>query len=206
MTNIVLLRHGQSEANVSRDFACLFDTPLSPLGRQQAEAVADYLVGRVPVTRIYASPLSRATDTARPTAERLGLSITPDAGLIEIDAGDWENKPSAELAEKDEMFRRWYTDLTAVTCPGGESVKELYDRVTETLLRLARKHDGETLLLASHWTPIAAMLAFARGAGFLGMREPIHIHNASLHFLRFEEDKLTLEHPFFTEHLTTATE
>ena len=79
MTRIILVRHGQSEANLAHRWAAgATDTKLTALGKKQAELLADYLTAHERIDAIYASPLSRATDTVRPTAERLGLSVIPE--------------------------------------------------------------------------------------------------------------------------------
>ncbi|MBQ3064152.1 MAG: histidine phosphatase family protein [Clostridia bacterium] len=205
MTKIILVRHGQSESNVLHHFACQFDSPLSPLGRRQAVAVADYLVPRVHIDKIYASTVSRTQDTVRPTAERLGLPIHPDAGLLEIDAGKWDNVPTAELKATDPSFLLWGTDMEHVQCPDGENMQELFDRVNSTVYRLARENEGKTILLASHWTPVCAVITAAHGGGVADMMQYNTITNASLHFFRFEDDKLIPETVFVTEHLNEVT-
>ena len=191
MTKIILVRHGQSEANVSRHFACRTDTPLSPLGKKQAEALATYLPSAFQIDKIYASPLSRTKNTVLPTATVLGLPVLEDAGLLEIDAGRWENVHTSILKEdKSSGFDLWQTDVGHATCPDGESVAELFDRVVGTVLRLAAENEGKTLLIASHWTPIHALLTFAKGKGFLDMQESNFIPNASVHVLTFEDGTL----------------
>ena len=99
MTTVIFIRHGQSDCNLTRHFAGQIDAKLTDLGRAQAQSAAKALQ-KFPITRIYASPLSRATNTAKPTAELLGLEITPEPGLCEIAAGAWEGLAYEEIAEK----------------------------------------------------------------------------------------------------------
>ena len=205
MTKIILVRHGQSESNVSHHFACQFDSPLSPLGKKQAVAVAEYLVPRYHIDKIYASTVSRTRDTVQPTAERLGLPIHPEAGLLEIDAGKWENRPTADLRANDPAFLLWGTDMAHVQCPDGESMQEMFARANETVRRIARENEGKTLLLASHWTPVCAIVTAAHGGGVGDMMRYPEIYNASLHILRFENDTLTPEEVFITSHLEGLT-
>ena len=205
MTKIILVRHGQSESNVTHHFACHFDSPLSPLGRRQADAVADYLLPRYKIDRIYASTVSRTQDTVRPTAIRLGLPITPDAGLLEIDAGEWENRPTADLKANDKNFLLWGVAMEQVRCPGGESMQELFARTNEAVRRIARENEGKTILLASHWTPVCAILTAAHGKTERDMLQFNNILNASLHILRFEDEKLIPEEICITSHLEGLT-
>ena len=203
MTTLILVRHGQSEANVSRHFACRTDTPLSPLGKQQAQALAAYLPQHFKIDKIYASTLSRTRDTVLPTAAALGLPVFEDAGLLEIDAGRWENVHTSILKEdKTSGFDLWQTDVGSIKCPDGESVAELFDRVVGTVLRLAAENEGKTLLRASHWTPIHALLTFAKGKTVKDMQESdFIIPNASLHVLTFENGRLTPVALGIVEHL-----
>lgn len=205
MTKIILVRHGQSESNVSHHFACHFDTPLTALGRRQAEAVAAYLVPRFEIDKIYASTVSRTQDTVRPTAVRLGLPIHTDAGLLEIDAGEWDNRPTAELRANCPDFLLWGMDMERVQCPGGENMHQLFERANKTVQRIARENEGKTLLLASHWTPICAIVTTAHGGGIADMLRFPQITNASLHIFRFEDDRLIPEEVMITSHLENIT-
>ena len=202
MTTIILVRHGQSEANVSKHFACRTDTPLSPLGKAHAEALARYLPTRFHIDKIFASPLSRTKNTVLPTAKALGLPVHEEAGLIEVDAGDWENvHTSILLADKDCGFDKWLTNVGDVTCPNGESVKDLFERVVGTVCRLSEEHEGQTLLLGTHWTPLHALLTYADGKSAADMVEGAHIVNASIHVLRYENGTLTPVEVGITDHL-----
>ena len=205
MTKIILVRHGQSESNVLHHFACHFDSPLSALGRRQAAAVAEYLVPRFHIDKIYASTVSRTQDTVRPTAERLGLPIHTDAGLLEINCGTWENKPTAELRAHHPEFLLWGTDMASVQCPGGESMTELFARVNDTVCRIARENEGKTLLLASHWTPVCAVITAAHGGTPADMMRFGNVPNASLHLLSFENGRLVPEKIAITSHLEDIT-
>ena len=73
MTTLIFVRHGQSKYNRSRKFTGQQDAPLTMLGREQAERTAIYL-DRFPITRIYASDLIRAVQTAEPTVMRFRAS------------------------------------------------------------------------------------------------------------------------------------
>lgn len=76
---MIFLRHGQSEFNLlfsqTRRDPGIVDPKLTPLGHQQAEAAAETLAGR-DIRRIVVSPYTRAIQTARPVARRLGLPLT----------------------------------------------------------------------------------------------------------------------------------
>ena len=78
MTEIIIIRHGETEWNQTGRFQGHSDVPLSETGRAQAEALGRNL-GLDHVDAIYASDLTRAIETAAPLAARFGLTVTPDA-------------------------------------------------------------------------------------------------------------------------------
>ena len=90
MTKLLIIRHGQSQANLDGIFVGHVDSPLSDLGKQQAEVTADFIVSNYHVDAVYASDLERAFYTGKTVADRLGLPITAVRGMREIFAGDWK--------------------------------------------------------------------------------------------------------------------
>ena len=205
MTRIILVRHGQSEANLARRWAAgATDAKLTALGLRQAELLADYLTAHEQIDAVYASPLSRATDTVRPTAERLGLSVFPEEGLREIFGGIWEDQPVAVLRTDPRTkpdFDIWESDLARCRCTEGESVAELYERAVATVLRLAAENEGKTLLLGSHWTPVTSILTHAAFGDVSHIKESPSPHNASISILRYENGTLVAERQNFIDHL-----
>lgn len=145
MTTILLLRHGQSVSNLARTFTGQMDIPLTALGYRQAQAAAQYLRG-VHFDAIYASPLVRALDTARPIAKALGLAIQTDPDLMEACFGDWEGK---KIDEEREAYNLWKTDPDFFP-PKGESMRCVRDRAGRAMDRIAAQNEGKTVLVATH--------------------------------------------------------
>ena len=202
MTRLILIRHGQSEANKGIWWAGHTDAPLSEVGREQAAAAARYLRANEQIDIAYSSDLSRAMETARPTAEAFGLPVIPDKGLREIFSGKWEGITFAEINEKyGEDRERWFTDLANACCTGGETIAQLYERVVATVTRIAEENDGKTVLIAAHWTPILAMICHALGrdpAEIGDCPEPV---NASIQILSFENGQFRPVMLNITDHL-----
>jgi probable phosphoglycerate mutase len=111
---------------------------------------------------VYASPLERTVETARPIARALGVAVSRERGLLECDFGDWTGSRLALLARKREwsQVQRWPSGFRF---PGGESFSEMQTRVTGTLCRLAERHRGATVVAVSHADPIKAAVADAAG-------------------------------------------
>jgi probable phosphoglycerate mutase len=98
MTRILLVRHGQSTWNAEGRWQGRADPPLSDLGRRPAEVAAG-AARDAGVTRIVASPLRRAHQTATIVAGAIGVPLDPDARLQERDAGDWTGRTRAEIED-----------------------------------------------------------------------------------------------------------
>ena len=151
---MILMRHGQSEFNLhftaTRRDPGITDPRLTPLGQTQAEAAADALRGQG-ITRILASPYTRALQTAAPTARALGLPVQVHAGVREryhfkCDIGS----SPAELAAAwpDHAFGHldevWWPSST-------ESEASVEARAAAFRAEMADDPEAATTLVVSHW-------------------------------------------------------
>lgn len=190
MTRLILVRHGRSEANLKNTFAGYTDAALSDLGKRQAEAVADHLAATEHIDAVYASDLSRAVDTALPTAKRFGLTVKTDKDLREIFAGVWENMTFEDILEQYHADRvRWIEDLGNSYCTGGETVKEVAARVERALVRIAKENDGRTVMIAAHWTPIYCAFCLATNTPLEKIRTLPSPLNCAVSLFTYENDK-----------------
>lgn len=136
---------------------------LADEGRAQAEAVATRIAElRRPPAAVYASPLERAVETARPIAAALGLRVRTERGLLECDFGQWTGAKLATLRRRREWRQVQYLP-SSFTFPGGESFADMQHRMTGTIDRLAHHHLGETFVAVSHADPIKALAAAVAG-------------------------------------------
>lgn len=146
MTEILLVRHGQSVWNAQGRWQGQADPPLSALGRRQAEAAAEHLATQEPFDGIATSTLQRATTTASVIADRLGhgppLAI---ADLAERSAGEWSGLTRAEIDDRYPGYlgSRRYP-------PGYEHDDELLTRIKRGLGDVVTKLDGDRLLVVAH--------------------------------------------------------
>jgi probable phosphomutase (TIGR03848 family) len=176
---LVLLRHGRTTANVSGTLAGW--TPgvhLDERGQEQAAAVAARL-STLPIAHIATSPLERCQETAAAVAAvggpppKAGQPRTPRPAPVaderwgECQYGDWTGQPLSTLA-KDPLWKVVQAHASAVTFPGGESLRAVQARVVdaarETNARVAADHgDGAVWVAVSHGDVIKALLADALG-------------------------------------------
>jgi broad specificity phosphatase PhoE/ribonuclease HI len=187
LTRLLLLRHGQTELSVQRRYSGRGNPALNGMGRQQAQAAARYLAHRGGIAAVLCSPLERAYDTASAAAEALSLDVCVDDDLIETDFGAWEGLTFAEAAQRDpELHRRWLRD-TSTAPPGGESFDDVSVRVRRARERIIADHQGATVLVVSHVTPIKTLLRLALDAG-PGILYRLHLDLASLSIAEFYSD------------------
>lgn len=175
---LYLVRHGETEWNRLHRIQGRTDIPLNDTGRRQARATADLLATR-DWDAVVASPLSRAVETARIIAARLGLPepATVDA-IAERNYGKAEGMTDADL--------RW--DFPGDTpVPGRESREEVAARALPALIEIAEAHPDESVIVVSHGGVIRSVLAAIDPDADFGM-----ITNGSVHSFRYEDGALTL--------------
>jgi probable phosphoglycerate mutase len=168
VTVILLARHGETDWNSERRWQGHADRPLNDAGREQARDLAETLADRA-IDVVYSSDLMRAHETALIVAEQLGLPVEVDAGLREVDVGDWSGRVHTEIEEIDPAgYRRWQEGGKGWN--GGESYQEMGERVVAAVLRLAARHPGQTVLIVTHGGSIRACRATAAGLDYAASR------------------------------------
>ena len=147
---LTIVRHGQTSANVDGVWHGSTNTPLTDHGHRQAAAVAAHIeANHREITHVYASPLDRAHHTAQAIAEPLGLTPVLDTELVEYDLGEWEGLPFRTLFEEKKLFENMRDD-PHYNPYGGESPKQVGDRLAGALRRISDRHPGDRVVVVSH--------------------------------------------------------
>lgn len=147
--HLYLARHGETDLNAQMRYQGSTDRPLNELGWSQARLLAE----RVPpqVSRIVASPLLRAQQTASLVAQARGLPIVTLTEFRERDFGVFEALNLAETQlQYPELYARRIAQQWDEAPPGGETIREVVARVQDGLLRLETDYGGESVLLVAH--------------------------------------------------------
>ena len=185
-THIYMVRHGESEGNKRRVFLGHSDLGLSEKGKLQAEKTAEYL-SKIHADVIYSSDLSRAYETGLPTAKIKKLDIIKSERLREIFAGKWENQGYEYLFEKyAEDYGRFRNDIGNARCTDGESVRELQERIVDEIKRIVSEHQGESIFIFTHATPIRAARARFEGWDIEQMKDYPFPSNASATHIEYD--------------------
>jgi broad specificity phosphatase PhoE len=134
------------------------DSPLTERGREQATLVAAYVRQNFADARaVYASHLRRARETAQAIADVLGHEVRVDADLAEFDLGTWEGKTFRELHDHHKLWDRMRDDPHYAP-HGGESPRQVVDRLVAALRRVAAAHPGERVIVVSHGGALSMVL------------------------------------------------
>ncbi len=164
VTKLYLVRHGQSAGNAEGRFGGQGPTPLSDLGRTQAEITARHLASEG-IDAIYSSDLERAVQTAEPLAELLNLSVNATKAFRERNVGVLEGLTFNESRENHpkDFFALVNRNVHHVITRG-ESYRHLLRRATTELWDILRRHQGERVAIFSHTGAICFMTLHLMGA------------------------------------------
>ncbi|MEE8318999.1 MAG: histidine phosphatase family protein [Dehalococcoidales bacterium] len=150
MTEIRLIRHGETGWNAAELFRGRADIALNENGLRQAELLAEYFKDEK-IDAIYSSPLERARKTAEIIAGRHELEVKNTGGLIDIDFGEWQGLSRQEVKDRyGELYATWINHPDRVKFPGGESLGEVRQRAREFVDKLVAEYEGKTVALVSH--------------------------------------------------------
>ncbi len=167
--HVLLLRHGQTDANAGGVLQGWRPTPLNPAGHAQARRLAERLATFTPpVRRLVSSDLVRARQTAETIAATLGLDPTFDPAWRERGLGEMEGQTVGE-------WETWRAASGEVNPPGAEPVPAFQARARDGLLDLPRAYAGQSpVAVVTHGGTIRSILRlFADGSLRLADGQPV---------------------------------
>ncbi len=200
MTKIVLIRHGQTTWNTNGKYQGRTDVPLSEEGVAQARALAE----KFPLEHldgIHASDLMRAMVTAECIGERFHLAVQPEKAFRELSFGKWEGLTYAEIVARwPEAMENFHFHPDRLEIPGGETIQELQERVTERLREIVGENEGKTVAIVAHGAVIRAAICDALSIPlhrFWSIRQ----FNTAVNIVSYEDGWSTVELMNSTAHL-----
>ena len=162
-TTLVLVRHGVTPHTVEKRFSgglASANPGLSDDGRDQVRATAAWLSPLAPsVDAVIASPVRRARESADIVAATLEIPLSEEPGFAEMEFGAWDGMTFAEVAEKHPGDLEAWMGSMDVAPGGGESFRQVEKRVMAALERVLEEHEGQTVVVVSHVTPIKILVA-----------------------------------------------
>ena len=200
MTRLLLVRHGETEWNAAHRWQGHTDTPLSQLGRRQAELLRERLA-REPLVAAYASDLSRAWDTATTALAGRDVPLTPRPALREIYLGDWQGLTTPEIEQRWPGQLARYFNADADARPGGgETRQEMQARIAGAVQEIAAAHPEGQVLIVSHGGALRGLACWALDAPTSSSGR-FEVDNCALSILELRPDRPLLVRWNDTSHL-----
>jgi broad specificity phosphatase PhoE len=164
MTELILVRHGQTDWNLARRYQGQQDIPLNAEGLRQAHALTTLLSAEV-FDAIYSSDLKRALQTAQILLDDRNIPLITDTRLREIGFGDWEGELFREMFTKyPERFALSRNDPAIIMAPSGESVAQVAERTSAIADEITRLYPSGRVLIVTHGMALATLVCRARGS------------------------------------------
>ncbi|HSJ55691.1 MAG TPA: histidine phosphatase family protein [Anaerolineae bacterium] len=202
--HLLLIRHGESVANAEKRMQGQFDSPLSDEGRAQARALGRRLRAEGwEIDAIYASDLSRASETAEILGQMLDLPVCLDPRLREYDAGVLNGLTWDEIdARYPDLWREMRASPVWVPIPGEEGPGVFVDRLAALVADVrAHHHDGQSIALVGHGASLGALISHLLGIDTRSKPQPFRLGNASLSLLEFTPRGVRVSRLNDTSHL-----
>jgi 2,3-bisphosphoglycerate-dependent phosphoglycerate mutase len=191
MTELVVIRHGETDLNRAGSFQGQIDIGLNEHGFEQARKLAQRLANES-FDALYTSDLIRTRQTAEPLASHLSLLINPLIGLREQHFGELEGRTLSSVKEEmPDLWETWLLFQADFAVPGGESVRQFSVRVLSTVFGLADRHPGQRLLLVAHGGVLDMLYRHARGFSLDGPRI-CSIPNTGINRLSVDEQSIRI--------------
>lgn len=193
MTEIWLVRHGETPWNVERRVQGWEDIGLNENGIEQAQSLARHmkklLEGGTQLDAIYSSDLKRAHHTASIVADAIGLPLMVEPGIRERHFGVLQGLIFHEMEQhQPEAARVWRSRDPDAELPEGESLGVFHRRVVDALNALSLKHAGKRVMVVSHGGAMDIIWRHASQVGLQATREA-PLLNASLNRLRVSPER-----------------
>ncbi|HUH08078.1 MAG TPA: histidine phosphatase family protein [Egibacteraceae bacterium] len=175
MTTLVLIRHATTAATGKR-LGGRTPAELDDAGRAQADALAERLAD-VPFKAVYASPLPRAMQTAAALAASRRIDVQPCEGLLELEFGDWTDRPLKSLA-RTKLWPAIQGVPSTVGFPDGETFRQAQLRAVDAVEELVDRHPRDAVAAVSHADVIKMVVAYYLGMP-LDVFQRLHVAPAS---------------------------
>jgi probable phosphoglycerate mutase len=151
LLTIHLVRHGETLATREHRLCGQSDCALSERGRRQSAAIVESCAAGGDGRAVYTSPLSRCRSMAEAVAERLGIPLSVENDLLEIDHGEWDGRLEVEIKESEPEAYGDYCDHPGIfAAPGGENGFQVAARALPVVERIRAAHQAGGVLVVSH--------------------------------------------------------
>ena len=192
MTELLFIRHGETDWNRQQRFQGQIDVPLNALGHAQAARLAGRL-GAEPWDLMIASDLTRTRETAAPLAEAWQATPHLDAGFREQSFGVLEGLDVPTIKrEHPALWTEWLEHRADFQLPGGESLRRFHRRVFDAVEATVARHAGARIAVVTHGGVLDMLWRTANALPLDGLRR-CEIPNTGLNRLRWVDGRLVID-------------
>ncbi|HIJ74156.1 MAG TPA: histidine phosphatase family protein [Candidatus Hydrogenedentes bacterium] len=190
-TQVVVVRHGETEWNLEGRLQGHLDSPLTEKGVAQARALADRLEGQA-FDVLYSSDLGRAYHTAEIIGNKIGVDVTTDKRLRERHLGIFQGRTWREIEETSpDEYALYMGSGPDYVIPEGESARQRFDRTIACLEDVACSHPGATVLVVAHGGVLNGLFRHTLGIPLEASRR-FKLWNAGINTFYYEDGAWTL--------------
>jgi 2,3-bisphosphoglycerate-dependent phosphoglycerate mutase len=191
MTDLIFIRHGETDWNRQQRFQGQIDVPLNPTGHEQARRLAQALAAER-FDLLFSSDLQRARETAQPVQRAHAKPLLAQAALREQSFGVLEGMDVAGIkARHPQLWAHWLRHDADYALPEGESTRQFHARVVSAVRELATAHGDKTLVLVTHGGVLDMLWRTVHGLPLHGARE-CAIPNTGINRLRWRGGSLEI--------------
>ncbi|URX61715.1 histidine phosphatase family protein [Luteibacter anthropi] len=205
MKRLILIRHGHVDGLDPPMFRGRYELDLSGKGRAQLPELSAAMERWLPIGMVVSSPRRRAHETATAITMQWGGEPCVEAGLDDIDYGNWTGRAHADIArDEPEAWAAWQSIPGRFRFTGGESLLDVQARaVKATELLLTRMTEDQALLVVSHDSTIRVLLSYFAGQTLEGYRR-WRVDPAGMTVIEFTHGAPSIVHVNQTSHLRST--
>ena len=202
MTKIYFVRHCEAMGNLKRLFQGLSNFDISETGAKQLEFLNNRFKN-IKIDKVYSSPLTRAYKTGLAVKGNKKIEIEKCDGLIELNGGIVEGKPFAEtFSAMPELADAWDNHPEDFHPKNGESMRSAYERIYETVKKLAQENRGKTIACTTHGGVTRCLLCRILFNDIHKLKDTPWADNTAISLINIEDDgKMSVEFYNDTSHL-----
>lgn len=179
-TTLYIARHGQTEWNVEKRMQGQQDSPLTMLGKQQAQWLGEALAS-VNVDVIYASSSGRTVMTAKYLRGNKDVPIVQKDEFREMSLGNWEGKFIKDIEQKEsKAYKTFWERPDLYQTDSGETFHDVYHRAVPEVRRILKTHANQSILIVTHTVTLKLIMAYFEGRPLANLWDPPYIHPACL--------------------------
>ena len=204
MTELILIRHGETDWNRELRFQGHVDAPLNAVGLEQARRLGLRLAGEV-AHLLVCSDLVRTQQTALPISQQslypFARNLVLEPALREQNFGAVDGMRIDDIkAQHPDAWAQWTQFQAEYAFAGGESARQFHARVMAAVQGLVQSHPGQTVVVVTHGGVLDMIYRTARALPLSGPRQSA-IPNAGLNRVRIEGEKIDILTWADTQHL-----